>query len=115
MTEHQLRWWYGRFNTLYFDGKLPKPIYIYFSTALSNKAMAIMHHLWDDDGIFKHIIRINTRLKWARSATLLAVLHEMIHVKLSYSRTPHNCLKPKGPFADETYRLLKKRAFNRWL
>lgn len=100
VSKNQLRWWYGRYNNLYFGGKLQK---IRFGFNSRNTELGSVLHSNPP------ILFINNKLRWSRTLSKTTLLHEMIHVKLGHG-PGHN-----KEFRKELRRLILKGAFDNLL
>ena len=130
VTVAQIRWWYGRYNKLYFRGMLPKPLKIVFRRKLifgGTECVAAVECLPGNSGrkgrnsFAVDTIWFNSRIRpWVMNDELkVALLHEMIHVRLRQLGRKHNCTKVRreknDAFLKEQRRLMKAGAYDRLL
>jgi hypothetical protein len=96
-SDRQLKLWYGKFNRLYFEGKLPDASVWWEPT---HSAYADCNFI---DG--KFVIRMNPAICAWTSMAKWTLLHEMVHVKL------HPYDKHGKKFHNEMMRLAERGAF----
>lgn len=92
---------YQKYNRLYFEGKLPRRIYLHYGN------VPFTHHAettWWSDGTIE--IEISRRFNRCGRLTCIMLLHEMVHASL-----PSNAYH--GPrFSRRLAKLIKQGAYN---
>ena len=115
MTNRQLRWWYGRYNKLYFKGLLPKPKKMYFSRTEPLIGRCQTTCACGSGPFEVRFICINQKIRFAEKLCLITLLHEMIHAHLFSKNIPHECKSSGDSFIKEVWRLSRAGAYDRLL
>lgn len=93
-----LRWWYGRYNRLYFGGKLPRC------------RIGLMTSLEDCAEVYANqsppVMNLNRRILWSARQVQVALLHEMTHLKI------RDELGHGRRFVRELHRLMRAGAYD---
>jgi len=118
-----LQRWFDKANFNYFGNKLPKTP-VRFGKAVAGKEQCLAHTT--SEYVKKSGKRLNSKIviykglreDWFQTTVVIALLHEMVHLKFHAAKTGlirHDCKSGKGVFAREMKRLVRHGAFDHLL
>jgi hypothetical protein len=105
-SDPTLRRQYLKYNDIYFDGKLPFDLLVYWEPSDGQLAQTIELEC-PEQGETELAIRIDPTLRFSKAMWKMTLLHECCHIKL------HPYLGHGQKFQREMLRLARAGAFNR--